>query len=104
MAQDRDPAPAEPSPSPPNKGGHGGYTGGLVVQDGPGAGTFFPFHYPVTLVGRSGGCDIRLDAHPVRPLHCLLTPGPAGVGLRAVERDGVRVNGRAATSATLRDG
>jgi hypothetical protein len=78
--------------------------GGLVVQDGPGAGTSFPFHYPVTLVGRSGGCDVRLDAGDVRPLHCLLTPGPAGVNLRALAKDTVRVNGRPATSATLRDG
>jgi len=78
--------------------------GGLVVQDGPGSGTSFPFHYPVTLVGRSGGCDIRLDAGDVRPLHCLLTPGPAGVNLRALVKNAVRVNGRPATSATLHDG
>lgn len=78
--------------------------GGLVVQDGPGAGTSFPFHYPVTLVGRSGGCDIRLEAGDVRSLHCLLTPGTDGVNLRALARDAVRVNGRPTSSANLQDG
>lgn len=78
--------------------------GGLVVQDGPGAGVFFPFHEPVTLLGRSGGCDIRLESPQVRPLHCLLTPNVDGVALRALSSEGVHVNGRPVTTARLNDG
>ena len=77
---------------------------GLVIQAGPGAGSFLPFHEPVTLLGRSGGCDVRLDAQSVRPLHCLLTPGVDGVALRTLGRDGVQHNGRPASTGLLRDG
>src|SRR5205823_2775474 len=53
---------------------------------------------------RAAGCDIRAEAQTVRPLHCLLAPGPDGVALRALHADGVKVNDRPATTAVLRDG
>src|ERR687884_1432588 len=77
---------------------------GLVVQTGRGAGACHPLRSPVTLVGRAAGCDVRVEAQAVRPLHCLLAPGPDGVALRTLHADGVRVNGRPATTALLRDG
>ena len=49
---------------------------GLVVQAGRGAGACLPLRTPVTLVGRAEACDIRAEAQTVRPLHCLLAPGP----------------------------
>src|SRR5438309_1508960 len=77
---------------------------GLVVQAGRGVGACLPLRLPVTLLGRAAGCDVRADAQAVRPLHCLLAPGSDGVALRALHADGVTVNGRPATTATLRDG
>src|SRR3954447_14982357 len=77
---------------------------GLVVQAGRGAGACLPLRSPVTLLGRAAGCDVRADAQQVRPLHCLLAPGPDGVTVRALHADGIAVNGRPATTAVLRDG
>src|SRR3954447_16546836 len=77
---------------------------GLVVQAGRGAGACLPLRSPVTLLGRAAGCDVRADAQQVRPLHCLLAPGPDGVTVRALHADGVAVNGRPTSTAVLRDG
>src|SRR5690349_22935488 len=74
---------------------------GLVVQAGRGSGACLPLRSPVTLLGRATGCDIRADAQQVRPLHCLLAPGPDGVTVRALHADGIAVNGRPATTAVL---
>src|SRR3954462_5678977 len=74
---------------------------GLFVESGPGAGSFIPFRLPVTLIGRSGSCDICFDVAPIRPLHCMLAPGPNGVALRSVGPNGVCVSGRRVTIAEL---
>src|SRR4051794_21343011 len=97
---DATPTPDDP-PAPPG-------ARGLVVQAGRGAGTCLPLRSPVPLVGPAAGCDVRAEGDPlrpaVRPLHCLLAPGPDGVAVRALHADGVSVNGRPATTAVLRDG
>jgi hypothetical protein len=94
-------SPANPGsgvgPDPPGRRG-------LVVQAGRGAGACHPLRAPVTLLGRESGCDIRVDAQTVRALHCLLTPAANGVTVRALEADGVTVNGRPAAAAVLHDG
>ncbi|MFL5329382.1 MAG: FHA domain-containing protein [Gemmataceae bacterium] len=76
---------------------------GLFVEHGPGAGSFIPFRFPVTLIGRSGSCDVCVDVSPIRPLHCMLTPGRNGVSLRSVSPNGVRVNGKRVSIAELND-
>src|SRR6516162_4051387 len=94
------PTPDAPDPAPPEPPG----LRGLVVQSGRGAGACHPVRAPVTLVGRSAGCDVRLEAAAVHGLHCLLAPVPGGIALRALYADGVKVNGRPAATAVLRDG
>jgi hypothetical protein len=94
-------APRTPAADPPPEP-----TGfrGLVVQGGRGAGGYLPLRSPVTLMGRAAGCDVRVDAQTVHSLHVLLAPGDDSVTLRSLHADGVKVNGRLAVTALLRDG
>src|SRR5262245_56264083 len=54
--------PAEAGPAPVE----------LIVQNGRLRGSSRPLHQPLTMVGRATGCDVRLNASGVSPLHCAL--------------------------------
>lgn len=88
---------------------HAGATGPapveLIVQNGRLRGESRPLHQPLTLVGRAAGCDVRLNAAGVHPLHCAVVHGPSGVLLRELQAsNATRVNGKASGTCTLADG
>ena len=89
------PAGDGPTPSP----------GELVVQNGRHAGVRRPLSAPLTLLGQADGCDIRLNAESVTPLHCAVFQGPGGLVLRDLgSAAGTFVNDRRVVSWLLRDG
>src|SRR5262249_11784704 len=88
---------APPSPAPA--------AGELIVQTGRQSGARRPLTVPLTFIGRAAGCDVRLNAEGVAPLHCLLVQGPTGVLLRDLDSAfGTAVNGQRVTAQALHDG
>jgi len=78
--------------------------GDLVVQTGRHAGTRRPLGNPATFVGSGADCDIRLNVKGVKPLHCLLVVGPAGILLRDLHSgQGTLVNGDRADDVLLQN-
>jgi pSer/pThr/pTyr-binding forkhead associated (FHA) protein len=97
--------PAAHSPSPRRLGTPPAPAGELVVQNGRLRGTRRPLNMPLTFIGRGDGCDIRLDAGNINPLHCLLLHGPSGLLLRDLQSTtGTFVNGERVQARTVRDG
>lgn len=79
--------------------------GELVVQTGRLAGTRRLLGVPLTFIGRSPGCDLRLNADGVNPLHCLIAHGPTGLVVRDLDSEhGTTVNGARVTHTPLCDG
>lgn len=77
----------------------------LVVLNGRLSGTRRPLTFPLTVVGRAAGCDVRLNVDGVEPHHCLLAFGPAGLTLRDLGgAAGTAVNGEKVSCAPLADG
>jgi hypothetical protein len=66
--------------------------GELVVCKGRLNGTRRPLNAAVTVIGRAEGCDVRLNADDVLPVHCALVNGPEGVTLRCFSGAEVLVN------------
>jgi hypothetical protein len=90
--------PPDPAGAPPPPGGE------LILQDGRLSGTRRPLSLPLTLIGRSAACDVRLQAEEVEPVHCALVHGPEGLLLRDLGETGVLVNDTPASALLLRDG
>jgi hypothetical protein len=86
---------------------HGGPppAGELVVQNGRLAGARHPLGAALTFLGNAAGCDVRLSADSVHPLHCLLAVTAEGLLLRDLESEtGTFVNGERVSTRPLRDG
>lgn len=76
--------------------------GDLVLQNGRQAGTRRPLGTPTTFIGRTQGCDIRLNVDGVDPMHCVLIPRADGIHLRDLNSaQGTSVNGEQVESALL---
>jgi hypothetical protein len=85
----------EPSDSLPDLPEPPGAPGELVVQNGRLSGARRPLSMPMTLIGRSSGCDIRLNVEGVSGLHCAIFDDPLGPILRDLDSEsGTQVNGR----------
>jgi pSer/pThr/pTyr-binding forkhead associated (FHA) protein len=78
--------------------------GELIVENGRAGGTRRALAVPMTLIGRSAGCDVRLAADGVQPLHCALVHGPEGLLLRDLGGEGTLVNDVPADAVLLKDG
>jgi hypothetical protein len=77
----------------------------LVLHNGRRDGTRQPLTQPCTLIGRDGGCEIRLNAAGISPLHCALVQAPGGLVLRDLQSDGgTNVNGERVSACALREG
>src|SRR5690242_18220180 len=77
----------------------------LIVQNGRLKGTSKPLNLPITLVGRSAGCDMRLNVEGVSAVHCVLVHGPAGLVLKDLQSErGTLVNGRPASATLITNG
>lgn len=77
----------------------------LVIQNGRLKGTARPIFQPLTLIGRSADCDLRLNVDGIHALHCLLAQTPDGLMLRDLSGDGtVSVNGQAVSVSVLEEG
>jgi pSer/pThr/pTyr-binding forkhead associated (FHA) protein len=90
--------PPNPAGAPPPPGAE------LIVQDGRPGGTRRPLSVPLTLIGRSAACDVRLPSDEVEPVHCALVHGSEGLLLRDLGESGVLVNDTPAGALLLRDG
>ena len=77
----------------------------LIVQAGRHAGTRRPLTTPLTLLGQAPGCDVRLNADSVHPLHCAIFHSPDGLLLRDLgSASGTFVNDQRVATCPLRDG
>jgi hypothetical protein len=92
------------SPLPDPAGASPPAAGELVVQNGRLSGTRWPLSAPLTLIGRSTACDVRLQAEDIEPVHCALVHGPEGLLLRDLAGGGVLVNDTPAETLLLQDG
>ncbi len=79
--------------------------GELVLQNSRQAGTRRPLGAPTTFIGRTAGCDIRLNVDGVDPMHCVLIASPEGVQLRDLNNgQGTYVNDERVEAAWLSHG
>lgn len=78
--------------------------GELIVRNGKQRGTRLPMRHPVTAIGAAAGCDIKLGAEGINPIHCVIAITADGPVLRAVVGDSVMVNGVARADAPLANG
>lgn len=78
--------------------------GGLVVRNGRYRGTRVPLKLPVTVIGKGDGCDVRLSAEGIAPLHCVIAITPAGPTVRAWVSENTFVNGEPTAAAVLQHG
>jgi len=77
--------------------------GELIVRNGPDRGVSRSLLVPVTLVGRSESCDLRILDETVRTVHCAVSVTPDGPHLRSV--GGLTpVNGVPSSSRLLQTG
>jgi hypothetical protein len=96
MAASREPWPVPPVPAGP---------GELVCENGPQPGSRRALIFPLTLIGQSPDCDIRLPAGGVNHHHCAIVLGPSGLVLRDLSSSsGTMVNGEPVGTRALRDG
>lgn len=83
--------------------GEPGSPGVVVVQTGRLAGTRRHLRRPMTLLGLSHSCDVRIQGEGVAPLHCVLVHDDAGPIVRDLG-GGVRVNGELVDTHRLGNG
>src|SRR4051794_17905929 len=81
-----------------------GPSGELVVRNGKQRGARLPLRHPVTVIGSAAGCDVRLTAEGVGPVHCAIVCTPAGLVLRSWHPDDTHVNGGPRADARLVEG
>jgi predicted component of type VI protein secretion system len=77
--------------------------GELIVRNGPDKGVVRTLLVPVTLVGSSECCDLRILDLLVRPVHCAVSVTPEGPHLRSVGGS-TPVNGVRSSSRLLQTG
>jgi pSer/pThr/pTyr-binding forkhead associated (FHA) protein len=79
--------------------------GTLVVQTGRFHGLRRNLTAPLTLVGQSPGCEVRLHGRQVAPLHCAIIHGPDGFSLRDLgSLDGTFLNNEQVLQSPLKHG
>jgi chromosome segregation protein len=78
--------------------------GELVVRNGKQRGARLPLKHPLLLIGSGDGCDVRLGADGVEPVHCAIVPTPGGPTLRCVAPAEVLINGTPRAEMLLDDG
>lgn len=76
----------------------------LIVRKGRQQGVRRTLKSPVTIIGSTKGCDVRLDVDSVRPIHCMIAIGPDGPCLRSWGADDTFVNDAPHITRQLRDG
>lgn len=77
----------------------------LIIQNGRMRGTSRQLTHPLTLIGRTSGCDIRLNVDGVSAHHCALLLHPTGVMLRNFQtEEKTLVNDKPVTVCALHDG
>lgn len=82
-----------------------GGSGELVLQNGRQAGARRQLVAPATFVGRTQGCEVRLNVDGVDPLHCVVISGPDGPILRDLNSlHGTFVNGSRTDQHALQNG
>lgn len=65
----------------------------------------WPLHRDATIIGKSRGCDLVLEAPDISSLHCVISRHAGGYSLRDCNsRAGIRLNGDAIEEASLHDG
>lgn len=79
-------------------------TGELVVRNGKRKGTRLPLRVPATVIGSADGCDVRLTADGVAPVHCAIMLTAAGPMLRSWSPENTLVNGTPQAECPLVDG
>ena len=89
--------------NPPIPPGSSNSAAELIIRNGKQKGTRRPLKVPVTILGSSKGCDIRLNLNTIRPVHCLIAMAPEGPHLRSWGSDDTLVNDKPATSQLLRN-
>src|SRR5688572_16340668 len=77
--------------------------GDLVVRNGRQKGTRVHLRSPLTVIGSDAGCDLRLTAEGIGPVHCVVVATPAGPFIRA-GAGLIVVNGEAKAESPLADG
>jgi chromosome segregation ATPase len=87
-----------PRPDPPAP------VGELIVQSGRLNGARKPLDPALTLFGSAEGCDVRLNAEGILPVHCALVCGAAGFVVRALSGAATLLNGRPVSESPIRDG
>jgi chromosome segregation ATPase len=79
--------------------------GELVLQNGRLSGARRPLAAPLTLIGHSDGCHIRLSLPGVSAFHCALVAGMDGLTLEDLKsQTGTLVNGEPVTTRVLKTG
>jgi pSer/pThr/pTyr-binding forkhead associated (FHA) protein len=97
--------PTAPQSSPSPEEGRLSCPGELVVLTGRLSGTKRPLSAPLTLLGRSSCCEVRLNVGDVSPLHCAIIEGPEGLSVRDLSNSGsTLVNGEPVVTGPLRHG
>src|SRR5271167_1771522 len=82
-----------------------GSVAALVVQNGRYAGTRRALGSAITVIGRDSGCDIRLDAQGVSPIHCIIATVGTSLRLRTLpDTFAVIVNGAPVFDCVLANG
>jgi hypothetical protein len=88
------PPPADP-PAP---------VGEVIVRNGRLSGARKPLAGALTLFGRAEGCDVRLNAEGILPIHCALVRAADGFLVRALPGAPTRLNGEPVSETPIRDG
>ncbi|HEX5273012.1 MAG TPA: FHA domain-containing protein, partial [Gemmataceae bacterium] len=79
-------------------------TGELIVQNGRLGGARKALAGALTLFGRADGCDVRLNADGILPVHCALVRGADGFVVRALPGAATQLNGRPVDESLVHDG
>ncbi len=76
----------------------------LIVRNGRQQGAGRRLSAPMTIIGSTKGCDVRLSVDSVRPIHCFIALGPNGPHLRSWAADDTFVNNSPVLTQNLCDG
>ena len=76
----------------------------LIVKSGNSARKYRPIEKEVLVLGRAPGCDLRLEAPEVTPVHCLIVRVGDGWRVRdCTGRGGTRLNGQSVQDEAVAD-
>jgi hypothetical protein len=91
---------AGPSDLPPDQAPFGE----LIVQGGRLNGARLALSSPLTAIGSGPGCDVKLNAPGIAPLHAAILQGPGGPVFRDLTEEGCQVNGQPTRTCPLAGG